>query len=107
MFLRSRAAPELLRRVNLRGGAISVLEHRKNSRWMALECKCVAGFRVEPLMKASPGPGICLEQIRWKGNSEMPPLSPGVQEHSAQEASPGSCGPFPGVQGSSWKVEEF
>lgn len=48
-------------------------------------------------MKASPGSGMCLEQTRWKGNSEMPLHSPGVQEGSAQEACPGSCGPFPGV----------
>ena len=65
--------------------AVSGLEHRKNSR-----------FRAGTVEKVSPGSGICPGQILWKVLLHSPCFS-STGKGSAQEACPGSLGPFPEV----------
>lgn len=103
MFLRSRATPELLRRVKLHGGGCFCVGRQEEQQMDDIRVKMHSRFQSGPLMKASPGSGICLEQIRWKGNSEMPLHSSGAQEGSAQEAALARVGPSLEPTGSSWR----
>lgn len=102
MFFRSQATPggktclSYWEGLTLVGEAVSGLEHRKNSRRIALEWKCVAGFRAGTVEKVSPGSGICPGQILWKVQLHSPHFS-STGKGSAQEACPSSLGPFPEV----------
>lgn len=93
MFLRSQATPELLRRVNLSGGGCFRVGTQEEQQMDDIRVKMHSRFQSGDFNESFSG----VRNLPGADSLEMPLQSPGVQEGSAQEACPGSCGPFPEV----------
>lgn len=93
MFLRSQATPELLRRVNLSGGGCFCVGTQEEQQMDDIRVKMHSRFQSGDFNESFSR----VRNLPGADSLEMPLQSQGVQECSAQEACPGSCGPFPEV----------